>query len=72
MIANCTDETNFPEKLLLTDRQGPRLRNIFANNSSANIKLCQLSKMVQLGGFAPFGLLFLSNPEKVATKNREK
>ena len=46
-------ETNFPNKLLLTDRQVAKLRKTFANNASANIKLSktQLSKIVQLGGF---------------------
>ena len=46
-------ETNFPLKLLLTDRQFSRLRKAFANNLSANIKLSktELSKIVQSGGF---------------------
>ena len=43
------DETNFPHKLLLTDRQVPHLRKAFPNKSSADIKLSkiQLSKMIQ-------------------------
>ena len=47
------DETNFPHKLLLTDRQVSNLRKAFANHSSADIKLSktQLSKMIQSGGF---------------------
>ena len=47
------DETNFPRKLLLTNRQVANLRKVFANNSSAGIKLSktQLSKMMQSGGF---------------------
>ena len=47
------DETNFPHKLLLTNRQVENLRKAFANKSSTDIKLSktQLSKMVQLGGF---------------------
>ena len=46
------NETNFPHKLLLTDRIVPNLRKSFANNSSADIKLSktQLSKMIQSGG----------------------
>ena len=46
-------ETNFPHKLLLTDRQVAKLRKTFANNASTNIKLSktQLSKIVKLGGF---------------------
>ena len=34
------NESNFPHKLLLTDRQVSSLRKSFANNSSADIK-CQ-------------------------------
>ena len=47
------DETNFPYKLLLTNRQVANLRKAFENNSSTDIKLSktQLSKMVKLGGF---------------------
>ena len=47
------NETNFPHKLLLTDRQVSSLRKSFANNSSAEINLpkTQLSKMIQSGGF---------------------
>ena len=51
MIGN--NETNFPHKLLLTDRQVSSLRKSFASHSSADIKLSktQLSKMIQSGGF---------------------
>ena len=47
------NETNFPHKLLLTNRQVSNLRKAFANNSSTDIKLSktQLSKMIQSGGF---------------------
>ena len=47
------NETNFPHKLLLTNRQVSNLRKAFANHSSADIKLSktQLSKMIQSGGF---------------------
>ena len=43
------DETNFPHKLLLTNRQVVNLRKAFANKSSTDIKLSktQLSKRVQ-------------------------
>ena len=46
-------DTNFPHKLLLTNRQVANLRKAFANNSSTNIKLskAQMSKMVQSGGY---------------------
>ena len=48
------DETNFPHKLLLTNRQVANLRKAFANNLSTEIKLSktQLSKMIQSGGFS--------------------
>ena len=51
MIGN--NETNFPHKLLLTDRQVASLHKSFASHSSADIKLSktQLSKMIQSGGF---------------------
>ena len=47
------NETNFPQKLLLTNRQVSNLRKAFANYLSTNIKLSktQLSKMIQSGGF---------------------
>ena len=47
------NETNFPHKSLLTNRQVSNLRKAFANNSSPDIKLSktQLSKMIQSGGF---------------------
>ena len=53
MIGNSDDETNFPHKLLLANRQVANLRKAFANYSSADIKLSktQLHKMVQSGGF---------------------
>ena len=53
MIGNSDDETNFPHKLLLTNRQVANLRNAFTNHASTDIKLTktQLSKMMQLGGF---------------------
>ena len=45
--------SNFPHKLLLSNRQVLNIVKAFANNSSADIKFSknQLSKMVQLGGF---------------------
>ena len=47
------NETNFPHKLLLTNRQVSNLCKTFANHSSANIKLSktQLSKMIKSGRF---------------------
>ena len=35
----CYNETNFPHKLLLTNRQVSNLRKTFANHLSADIKL---------------------------------
>ena len=53
MIGSSEDETNFPHKLLLTNRQVANLRKDFANYLSTDIKLSktQLPKMIQLGGF---------------------
>ena len=47
------DETNYPHKLLLTNRQVLNLRKAFANYLSTNIKLSKtrISKMIQSGGF---------------------
>ena len=47
-------KTNFPYKLLLTNRQVSNLRKAFANHLSTDIKLSktQLSKMIQSGGFS--------------------
>ena len=53
MIGNSNDDTNFPHKLLLTNRQVANVRKVFANNSSTDIKSSktQLSKITQSGGF---------------------
>ena len=55
MIGNSDDETNFPHKLLLTNRQVANLRKAIANHTSADIKLskAQLTKM-QKRGFLRF------------------
>ena len=47
------NETNFPHKLLLTNRQVSNLPKAFANHLSADIKLSktQLYKMMQSGAF---------------------
>ena len=52
MIGNSDDETDFPQKLLLTNRQVANLRKTFANYLSIDIKLSktQLSKMIKSGG----------------------
>ena len=51
MIGN--DETNFPDKLVLTNRQVSNLRKAFADKSSTDIKLSktQISKMIQSRGY---------------------
>ena len=52
MIENSDDETNFPHKLFLTNRQVANLRKTFANHTSTDIKLSktQLSKTIQSEG----------------------
>ena len=47
VIANSNDDTYYLHRLLLTKKQVSRLRKVFANNSSANIKLSktQLQKL---------------------------
>ena len=47
------DETNFPHKLLSTNRQIENICRAFVSKSSSDINLSktQLSKMIQSGGF---------------------
>ena len=47
------NKTNFPHKLVLTNRQVSNLPKVFANHSPADTKLSktQLSKMIQSGEF---------------------
>ena len=54
MVGNSNDNTNFPHKLLLTNRQVASICKAFAENASIDIKLSktQLSKMIQSGGFS--------------------
>ena len=53
MIGNSDDETNFPHKILLTNREVANLHKAFANYTSVVTKLSKihLSKIVQSGGF---------------------
>ena len=53
MTDDSDDETNFPHKLLLTNRQVSNLRQTYANKSSTDIKFSktQISKMLQSWGF---------------------
>ena len=55
MVGNSNNETNFPHKLLLTNRQILSFRKAFANHTSVDIKLskAQLTKM-QKGRFLKF------------------
>ena len=52
MIGNSDDGTNFPHKLLLTNRQEANLRKAYENHLSTDINLSKthLSKMIQSGG----------------------
>ena len=63
--------SNFPHKLLLTDRQVSKLRKPFANNSSVNIKSSkiQLAEIVQLGQFLGILLAKLIKIGLALTKN---
>ena len=53
MVGNSGDNTNFPQELLLTNRQVANIRQAFADNLSTDIKFskAELSKMIQSGGF---------------------
>ena len=53
MTGNSDDETNFPYKLLLSNRQVANLCKAFTNYLSSDIKLSktQLFKMLQSGGY---------------------
>ena len=53
LICNSSDNTNFPQELLLTNRQVANICKAFANHLSTDIKFskAQLSKMIQSGGF---------------------
>ena len=51
MVGNSNKETNFPHKLLLTNREILNLRKTFNNHTSADIKFskAQLTKMQKVG-----------------------
>ena len=53
VTGDSNDETNFLNKLLLTERQVSKLRKAIVNISSANIERSktQVSKMVQSVGY---------------------
>ena len=64
MVGNSNDNTNFPHKLLLTDRQVANIRKAFSNNLSRDIKFSKtlLLKMSQSGGFLGSLLSKLAGP----------
>ena len=45
LIGSSNDETDFPHNLLLNDTQVSKIRKVFANGSSANIKFSNLSSL---------------------------
>ena len=53
MNIKISDRKSLPHDLLLTIRQKTKLRNVFENNMSTDIKLSksQISKIIQSGGF---------------------
>ena len=53
MVGNSNNNTNFPNELLLANRQVANIRKAFTKNTSTDIKVSktQLSKMIQSGGF---------------------
>ena len=64
LIGSCNDETNFPYKILLNDTQVSKIREAFANVSSANIKFSktQLFKIIPSGGILSDLLMALPQP----------
>ena len=42
LIGNSNDEINSPHKLLLPDTQISKIRKVFENGSSANIKISKI------------------------------
>ena len=59
VVGDSNDENNFPHKLLSTNTPVSRLREAFANNSSANIKLSKtkLHKIGQSGFLVDFNVV---------------
>ena len=64
MVGNSNDNTNFPHKLLLNDRQVANIRKAFANNLSTDVKFSktQLLKLSQSGEFLGNLLSKLAGP----------
>ena len=64
VIGNSNDNTNFPNNLLLNDRQVANICKAFSNNLSRDVKFSktQLLKMMQSGGFLANLLSKLAGP----------
>ena len=58
------DGNDLPHELLLTTRKRTKLRNVFNNNMSTDLKLskAQISKIIQSGGFLGSLLSKLAGP----------
>ena len=79
MIGNSDNETNFPHKLFLTNRQVTTLRKEFSSHTSTDIKLSktELSRMIQpgrllgklLGSLPRTGLPLIKNVIKPSVKS---
>ena len=79
MIGNSDDETNFPHKLLLTNRQVANVHKAFAKDSLTDVKSSktQLSKMIQsevflgrlFGSLSKTGLSLVKNVIKPLAKS---
>ena len=64
MVGNSNDNTNFPHKLLLTNRQVANIRKAFPKKLSRDVKFSKtrLLKMMQSGGFLGNLLSKLAGP----------
>ena len=64
MILKMVDGNDLPHELLLTTRQKKKLRNVFSNNMSTDLKLskAQISKIIRSGGFLGSLLSKLAGP----------
>ena len=51
------EDKELPNELILATRQTTKIRNVFANNMSTDIKLCkaQISKIIPSGGLLVLG-----------------
>ena len=64
MILKMVDGNDLPHELLLTTRQKKKVRNVFSNNMSTDLKLskAQISKIIRSGGFLGSLLSKLAGP----------